>query len=245
MHNDSGDGARLFAVREDGELKAIFHLAHADAVDWEDMALGPCDEPGSDCLYVADIGDNRRKRPQIQIYRIREPAVALGGPTVLATLVGTEKFECRYPDGPHDAETLFVDPATGIPYLITKEPGGSAGVVYRFPGSLDSGEPATLERVAILPGRASLTGGDITRDGTWIVLRDYFAAYAYTRPAKGGIAEAFASPPRTLPLATEEQGESLGLSASGSSIYTASEGRKAPIHKTECRPGKGTGSSGP
>jgi hypothetical protein len=32
----------------------------------------------------------------------------------------------------------------------------------------------------------------------------------------------------------EEQGESLGVSASGTEIYTASEGMDGPIHKAGC-----------
>lgn len=234
MHNDSGGEARLFAVTEDGRLRGIFPLAHADSVDWEDMALGPCRNPNEDCLYVGDIGDNFRERPQIQVYRTREPAVPLGGAPVRATLVGTERFECGYPDGPHDAETLFVDPATGTPYIVTKEPEGSGGGVYRFPGGLDSGRVATLEKVSTLPGRSSLTGGDITRDGSLILLRDYFSAYAYVRPERGEIPEAFATQAGRIPLPWEEQGEALGLSSSGDRVYTASEGRNGPIHRAEC-----------
>ena len=67
-----------------------------------------------------------------------------------------------------------------------------------------------------------------------ILLRDYFFAYAYFRPHRGGIPEAFAFPPQCLPLSMEEQGESLGVSASGTEVYTASEGLAGPIHKAEC-----------
>ncbi|MGW8323404.1 MAG: hypothetical protein ACWGSD_17795, partial [Thermodesulfobacteriota bacterium] len=195
VHNDSGDSARLFAVREDGSLRGIFHLARAESEDWEDLALGPCRDPGKECLYVGDIGDNMRDRRKIQIYRVEEPAVPLEGPPVRRRLKGTERFDCTYPDGPHDAEALFVDPASGIPYLITKEHGGSAASVYRFPAASGSGKAIPLEKVATLPSRSSVTGGDITQDGSMILLRDYFFAYGYFRPRGGGIPEAFGLSP--------------------------------------------------
>ena len=240
-HNDSGDTARLFAVKEDGSLRGIYHLAHTDSVDWEDLALGPCSGPGRECLYVGDIGDNGRRRPQIQVYRIEEPAVPPNGPLTRTTLAGSERFDCRYPDGPHDAETLLVDPAAGTPYLVTKAPKGKAAAVYRFPGSLDPGRIVTLEKVATLPSLSSLTGGDITRDGSVIMLRDYFHAYGYPRPAGGLLSEAFSLPPCRVPLGIEEQGESLGFAPSGTGIYTASEGIGGTIQRAECTPALANG----
>ena len=234
VHNDSGDSARLFAVKEDGTLRGVFRLAHADSRDWEDLTIGPCRRPGRDCLYVGDIGDNMRQRRNVQIYRVEEPRVPLEGPPVREKLKGTERFDCTYPDGPHDAEALFVDPVDGIPYLVTKEPGPSDASVYRFPYLRKGETVVTLEKVAIVPSRSSVTGGDITRDGSMILLRDYFFAYAYFRPHRGGIPEAFGFPPQCLPLSMEEQGESLGVSASGTEVYTASEGLEGPIHKAEC-----------
>jgi hypothetical protein len=233
VHNDSGDRARLFAVKEDGSLRGIYHLDSANAVDWEDMARGPCTDPDSDCLYVGDIGDNRLERSQIQFYRIEEPSVPLLGPPARVTLQGTERFEGKYPDGPHDAETLLVDPATGTPYLVTKEPEGKS-VVYRFPGKLAPGKVVTLEKVCTLPSRFSLTGGDVTQDGSMIILRDYFSAYGYPRPAKSEFSEALKASPYWVPLAAEDQGEALGVAPSGSDIYTASEGPAGPIHKAGC-----------
>ena len=243
VHNDSGDTARLFAVSEDGSLRGIYHLAHADAVDWEDLAIGPCKDRGSDCLYVGDIGDNRRQRLQVQVYRVEEPSVPLKGPQVEATLLETQRFDCKYPDGPHDAETLFVDRTTGIPYLVTKEPAGEPATVYRFPGKPDPGKAVTLEKVTVLPSRSSLTAGDITRDGSWILLRDYFAAYAYPRSEGGPLSEAFRRTPCRIPLAAEAQGEALGLAPSGTVIYTASEGLGAHIHKTVCTPDRTQGTA--
>ncbi|NJK33436.1 MAG: hypothetical protein HC927_14105, partial [Deltaproteobacteria bacterium] len=109
LHNDSGDSARLFALGLDGQLLATIELAGADAIDWEDLALGPGPSPG-DWLYIGDIGDNAEARPGITIYRLPEPAdVAGSGPNPIE-LDNWTALELTYPDSPHDAETLLVDP---------------------------------------------------------------------------------------------------------------------------------------
>ena len=41
-HNDSGDGANLYAIDIAGKLLATFKVAGAEARDWEDMSSGPC-----------------------------------------------------------------------------------------------------------------------------------------------------------------------------------------------------------
>ena len=244
VHNDSGDRARLFAVEEGGRLRGIYHLASAKAVDWEDLAKGPCADPTKECLYVGDIGDNELRRSEIQVYRVEEPLVPVQGPPVEAILKGAERFDCKYPDGPHDAETLIVDPATGVPYLITKESERTT-IVYRFPGNPAAGKRVTLVKVGTLPDLPSLTGGDVTQDGSVIVLRDYLSAYGYARPEKAPFPGAFRASPFLVPLAPEEQGEALGIDPSGAAIYTASEGLQGPIHKALCAPeDKGKDSSG-
>src|SRR5215218_3190707 len=64
-HNDSGDRARIFALRSDGSLIASLDVPGAEATDWEDIAVGP----GGD-LLLGDIGDNQSVRKDIDIYRV-------------------------------------------------------------------------------------------------------------------------------------------------------------------------------
>ena len=72
-HNDSGDRARIFALRSDGSLMASLDVPGAEATDWEDIAVGP----GGD-LLLGDIGDNKSVRKDIDIYRVPEPRLADG-----------------------------------------------------------------------------------------------------------------------------------------------------------------------
>jgi hypothetical protein len=69
-HNDSGEPV-VFALDAAGVVKGRVEVAGADVTDWEDITIGPCAQ-GS-CLYIADIGDNRRTRSQISVYRVPEP----------------------------------------------------------------------------------------------------------------------------------------------------------------------------
>jgi len=233
-HNDSGDVPRLFAVQEDGTLRGVYDLAGAQAVDWEDMARGPCAGGGAaDCLYVGDIGDNARTRASIHVYRVAEPVVPQAGAPETATLQNLERFECVYPDGAQDAEILLVDPDTGIPYIVTKAVSPNTNV-YRFPGTPVGGVTVVLEKVTTLTARALLTGGDAAADGSRVVLRDYVAAYDYPRAALGSFADIFSQNPCLLSLAPEAQGESLAMGPSGLELFTASEGQGAPIHKSIC-----------
>ena len=247
LHNDSGHGAQLYAVKEEVledetrvvTLLGVYTLQGAGSVDWEDMAWGPCSEMGwADCLYVGDIGDNGAARSQIQVYRVEEPVVPLEGGPVYETLTGVERFDCQYPDGAHNAETLLVDPVAGIPYIVTKEAAGSTGV-YRFPGPPDPIETATLEKLTVLEGLASLTGGDVSPDSSRVVLRDYLLAYEYPLPGGGDFSDMFLATPCVITLTLEPQGEALAVGSSGVEIYTASEKsmvgeERAPVHKTVC-----------
>ena len=89
-HNDSGDRARIFALRSDGSLIASLDVPGAEATDWEDIAVGP----GGD-LLLADIGDNKSVRNAIDIYRVPEPRLA-DGPT---TTAAATRLRLTYPDG--------------------------------------------------------------------------------------------------------------------------------------------------
>jgi len=234
VHNDSGDVPRVFAVQEDGLLRGVYDLEDALAVDWEDMARGPCEGLGDpDCLYVGDIGDNGQSRGTIQVYRVGEPTVPPAGSPEETTLQNVERFDCVYPDGAHDAETLLVDPDTGIPYIVTKSVNQDTNV-YRFPGPPVAGETAVLEFVATLDARAFLTGGDAAMDGSRVVLRDYLAAYDYPRGTGGTFEQIFSQTPCLVPLALEAQGESLTVGPSGLELFTASEGVAGPINKATC-----------
>src|SRR4051794_29195014 len=147
VHNDSGDTARLFALDTTGAVRGTFAFAGITALDWEDIAVVPGATAGSGTIYAADIGDNAKNRTEIQLYRVTEPDVPLTGPAVTGTIPTVDTLHLTYPDGPHDAEALVVDPLFGDTTIIAKSYTGGAVNVYRAPPNLAAGSTTVLTKV--------------------------------------------------------------------------------------------------
>ena len=164
--NDSGDPV-IYAVDANGKVTGRVRVTGATLEDWEAIAVGPC--PGGTCLYVGDIGDNNRKRKQITIYRLPEPDA------VDKSSAPADALRATYPDGPHDAESLFIAP-DGALHIVTKGVNESVAL-YRFPRELRAGAPVQLERVAKprdagkSPNSDRVTDATVSPRGEWIVLR--------------------------------------------------------------------------
>jgi len=227
-HNDSGQPL-LYRVGMDGRLRGQVAVAGATVVDWEDVAAGPCPGDGR-CLYVADIGDNRAARAGITLYRVPEPGAAD------ARSRPAEALNAHYPDGPQDAEALFVLP-DGAVYVVTKGETGAIAL-YRLPRTARPGPPARLERVAELrPGPVDrperITGAAASPDGQWIALRTLRALSFYRA---GDLASGRLGAPLTQDLRPldEPQGEAVEMGPGGA-LYLSSEGGKKETPATLSR----------
>jgi hypothetical protein len=236
LHNDSGDTPRVFAVRPTGETIASYLLEGAIALDWEDMALGPGPEADVDYLYLADIGDNGTIRGYVTVYRVPEPVVDAAGGEGLP-LGGVVPVDLKYPDGPHNAETLLSDPLTGDLLIVTKEDAGPSRV-FRAVAPIDVEGKTTMEEIATLsfgveplPGNPLATGGDIADDGSLVVVRTYSHAFAWRRPAGLDLAEAFAGPPCPLPTLPDADGEAIAVLPGLGGLVTISEGAMVPVRR--------------
>ena len=232
VNNDSGAPPCLYALDMKGEFITIFTAMGALAVDWEDMAIGPGKEPGRDYLYIGDIGDNARIRPFVTVYRVPEPEVTPSPGSVPLNPMDLEILRLKYPDAPHDAETVLVDPETCDIYLISKdrERRGYFGV-YRSPAPHVSGETTTMDLVTTVPESMLITGGDVSPGGDAVILRTYWnKGFFWRRPSGTLLGDVFTSPSCPIPLALEPQGEALGFSADGFHYYTLSEGRNQPLN---------------
>jgi hypothetical protein len=237
-HNDSGDGPNLYAFDREGRKRGVWRVEGAQAVDWEDIAAGPGPEPGRAYLYVGDTGDNDRAREQVTVYRVPEPQVSDADaasdrknprPTEAA-----EAIRLKYPDGRHDAETLLVHPRTADIYVVTKSP--AVAGVYKLAAPYSTKQVNTLALVTELRVPALfaglLTGGDISPDGTRVVLCDYLAAYELTLPAAapaGGFDAVWKQTPLAIDLGEREQGEGICYGEDGSSVLATSEKRPTPL----------------
>ncbi len=227
VHNDSGDGPRLYAVNTRGELLATATVTGAQARDWEDIAAGPGPQPGISYLYVGDIGDNGGQYPSITICRVKEPQVDPNGRQQEVRTEPSEAISLIYPDGARDAETLLVDPATRDLYVISKRELFSR--VYRAAYPQSTSQTTRLELVCLLPWGFA-TGGDVSADGTRVVVRSMGWASLWNRDPGQPLWRAFKGKAWTLPLAAEPQGEAIAFDAAGKGYYTVSEGKDPVIY---------------
>jgi hypothetical protein len=219
-HNDSGDRARVFAVKADGSVVADLDVPGAQAVDWEDIALA------RGKLWLGDIGDNAEARDGIDVYVVPEPDVPASGSTASAT-----RLALRYPDGAHNAETLLVNPLTGRELaIVTKDISGRSGVyVARAPAW-------RLRRVGALAlSFGSLTtGGDVSADGRIVVVRTYTGIVVWVKRPGASLAATLRRAPTCrgrIDLGGEGQGEAIALSRHGRAFFTVAEGASPPVRR--------------
>jgi hypothetical protein len=231
VHNDSGDSPRFFAIDVTGALLATFEVTNATAIDWEDIAVGPCGS-GS-CVYLSDTGDNDKRRASYAVYRVTEPA-SLAGLSGTSTKVSSDPLLFRYADGSHDAEALLAHPKTGRLALVTKGDGSSS--IYVFPEALTPNATMTLTATGSLTlpsGSPRITAGDFAPDGRGILLRTYSSVWFYAAAEGEAVEAILAGTPCSAPTALEAQGESLAWLRSGAGYVTLSEGQ-AMLHITHC-----------
>jgi hypothetical protein len=205
-HNDSGNAAVLFALDATGAVRGRVRLPIRTR-DWEDISAARC--PMGDCLYIADIGDNRLGRRQVQIYRVPEP-----GPADTDT-AAPEVFNASYSDGPHNAEAMFVVGADA--FIITRD--RTAGV-YRVTLPPSGDREVTFHRVAEL-GLPAVTDAETSRDGKSVVVRTSHEAVLYrTADLLRGVNTPYFR--IGIDGLREPQGE--GVALDGNMLYLSSEG---------------------
>ena len=237
-HNDSGDGPYIYATDTLGADFGRLRVAGAEAVDWEDIALGVCPHSDSSCLYIADTGDNNEVRPTVTVYAVPEPARPEGpGDTTRQTAPATA-LRFAYPGGPSDVEALYVGADSNI-YLVTK--GRSRGVrLLRVPRVAWSSPSAAgaqqVQELPILPhqrvGR-QVTGAATSPDGSRVAVRTYSELYIFSVGAAGVLAP---DPVVCWLGLLEPQGEAVEYLDNATLVLTSEAGRgtTGSIHIARC-----------
>ena len=225
-HNDSGDSARLFALDTQGRRLGTYNLTGATHTDYEDIGIGPGPLPNVSYLYVGDIGDNAESRSTVRIYQIPEPAVyarQYTNPPTVGTK-GVRSITLDYPDGAHNAESLFIDPWTGDLFIVTKEVTTSR-VYSTTQAALNSGTNVILTFVRNISFDIP-SSADISPTGREIIIRQEEFAQLWTRTNGQSISNALAGTPVTIPVIgtpTEANGEAVAFDVYGNGYYTLSE----------------------
>lgn len=222
-HNDRGNEAHLYAVRTDGTLLNRVAITGAEHGDWEDIERAPC--AAGTCLYIADIGDNNGSRESITIYVVPEPDLSGGAPAQALVL------SARYPDGAHNAESMFILPGGDL-FIVTKGDDGPV-TLYRYRGAARQSAAAAhgvLERVGTLMAQPRsrihrVTGASASPDGRHVAIRTYGALYIYPAAALVGAGEVAPLIMDLRPL-QEAQGEGVLLADDGT-VWLSSEAERS------------------
>jgi hypothetical protein len=245
-HNDSGDGPYLYATTLDGRDLGWLLVPGAEAIDWEDIALGPCPaafaERGLTCLYLADTGDNGEDRRYVTIYAVPEPRPPQAPSDTLRTTSAPAILRLRYPDGSHDVEAIFVAPRDTALFLVSK---GRRGPIRVYRVNSDSwlkrDETATATLVQRLDLRPSpeagrvITSAAIRRDGRLVALRTYNEIFLFYPGVGGRLTPARETPCDVAGL--ESLGEAIDYLNDTTLVLTSeAAGRRRPgtIHTVSC-----------
>jgi hypothetical protein len=220
-HNDSGGVGELYALSEGGELVDRIDTDISGG-DWEDLAYG-WTEAGGWTLFVGDIGDNAEKRESIKVFLVPED-----NPDDYGVM------ELTYADGPHNCESITLDPANGDLVVITKDYDGETSIWTKPAPHLD-GEELELTWIAdldtdALPGSAATTAAHFSPDGSLLAVRTYSHVWLYRRDRAEPLAAAFEREACDGHAPSEKQGEALSFAADGSGYFLLSEGEDQPLY---------------
>lgn len=216
---DSGNPASLYLISKDGTSIKEYKVQGATNRDWEDVAIGPGPDKRINYLYIGETGNNNQPvAASSTVYRVPEIA-DLNGVFDAGSL---EKIIYKYPDGPRDAEALMVDPATRDIFIISKEPSQTG--IYRLPFPQATGETVTAEKVGMIPGISMVTSGDISGDGSEILIRTYVSAYYWKKKNGETVGQTLSrATDSQLSVVLEPQGEAICFDRQANGFYTISE----------------------
>jgi hypothetical protein len=215
IEQDSGNPAELALLGYDGVLKGKISVPGFDNRDWEELSIGPGPKDGVNYMYIGEIGDNNANHAISQIYRLPEPA------SLQTPITQVERINFRYPDGPRDAEAMFVDPATKDIYIISKRE--EKVHLYSLPYPQDVNQVTVAKAYGELP-ITFVTSAAISPDGAEMLVRTYTQVYYYKRDAGQSISDVLQfGNSRQLTIRAEPQGEAICFDKDNKGFFTISE----------------------
>lgn len=244
--NDSGGGERL--VRYDPTQTGggngagqSFVLGGVRNRDWEDLASFELD--GRAFLLIADTGDNQRRRSDVALHFVEEPAADADPAVPLEVLL---TVPIAYADGSRDCEAVAVDVTRGRILLGSKEidqhgkTHGTSGL-YELPLPALPERPAGRDPLERLPRLANLptlmpTGMDVSADGSMLAICTYGDAMLFRCGPLGTWADVVEGSPERLRTPPRRQGEAVAFDLAGERLLFTSEGANQPTWSVSVPP---------
>lgn len=229
VHEDSGNFNEVYVTNNKGANLGKLVLDGIGNRDWEDIATGPGPDKDKKYIYVGEIGDNNAAHRSVFVYRFPEPDLSAATAATEIHITAIDKIGLVYPGGAVNAESLLLDPLNMDLYIATKQSARSTLYVARYPQSTTSVN--TLVALDKLPFDL-LTSGDISGNGSEILLRNTGQIWYWKRQPGETIAATLLRKPQDAPYArNERQGEGICFAADGSSYITNSETKDYPGEK--------------
>lgn len=225
VHNDSGDKARIFAIKRDGSVIGLNDgtlIEGAKNVDWEDIAYG------DGKIWISDLGNNGNARKDLGVYVVNE------FDPVQATTARPLKFlPIRYPDQTafpppqrhFDSEAIFV--LNGKLHVLTKHrmPSGplpeTGTKLYRLDTEFTD-KPNVLKKLDSRDGmKGWVTSADISSDGRWLaVLTQFPVASVWIFDTRGVGDRLLSKPARWVAMTNAKQCEAISFDGSSHLVMT-------------------------
>ncbi len=221
-HNDSGQKPWIWLIdSKDASIYSILHMKPNMNIDWEDIECVQEVDKKRSYIYLADIGDNLKKRNFVTIYIVLDEKMPFQK-FLEANIQQTVNF--TYPKGALDAEAIMVDPITKDIFIVSKREKFVKLYSIKFPYKTDGIDTAI--QVGTFPFN-QITGGSISPDGNEILIRSYGRVFYWKRKEGESISEALNRDPQLAPYyPIEPQGEAICWDISGGGYYTLSEKRR-------------------
>jgi hypothetical protein len=240
VHND--DGTRIFAIDGTGRDLGVMKVKGAENHDWEDMTRVIGDD--GPLLVIADTGDNLGTRNKTRLYFVKEPPVG----DYEGDLEVEHNLDVRYPDGPHDVESVAYDSSGDMILFMTKrdQPPRLYGVPLDlamwehdveavFLAEVPGFRPPTRSDILSNPKRglwiSQPTGMDISADGRTAAVITYRSLYIFRREGNETWGEAFQRTPEEYIGPPGYYDEAVAFGFEPGVVYVTTERRPAPVYR--------------
>lgn len=233
QHGDENTGSnkKIIAIDPSGTLHMTVNITgDPGRDDWEDIATGTYN--GVNYVFIGAFGDNDLEyNNSYYIYYFEEPVITSG---TISVSVNYIRF--GYPDNhAHNTETLMYDNIENKFYIADKVKDGVC-TLYSLPFSTNYGTSTqTLTTVCPLGNGNkfhTVTGGDISPDGKWMLIKSKKQVLMWERIGTESLANtATRNPVQIAAYSEEAQGEAIAW-LDATTFYTTSDQKEnVPIYQ--------------
>lgn len=233
VHNDSGADAKVYLVNSKGLTICEVELAGVKNNDFEDIAS--FSREGTHYFAVADIGDNLRRRKELQLHLVKESRQFEESRKVSVKPAMTVTFEFEDKIF-RDCEAVAYYPSADL-FLVCSKPryaeifkGTSADLFSVQVDWKKKSQKAIAKKVGTVAG-GLITGMDCSPDGKKLVVQNYVSANVWSLDTKGLPKQLTQESATLITLPAQRQSEAICFSNDGRKLITTSEGKNQAIYE--------------